>query len=217
MGNTPNSRPFHDKSNLQSKSIPNIRCLSDESEQFYFAQALKLQEQFSIEKSIQQQQQTQHRHHIDQMSLNRFGSVPNHSQFCHENILRHSAAMNQPLNTCDHHEQANSVKLTKKKASRKFNKFFKLGSNNTENRAAMTKSLVFIGSNSGNNCGFGQHENEKYNMNPRNVNYLEANGYSKSSVGTRLSFADSFKMCDEGIKGMHFGVDTSEKKLRLGQ
>ncbi len=193
MGNTANSRP----NQLHSKSIPNMRSLSDESEKFYFAQALKLQEQFLVEKNL-----LYTKHHIYQNSSSLINDelqlLGQHrcnnnidTQFCCQNY-RYS--LNNPaILHHQHHHHYNQqycfnqntfqYKPEKLSATKKLNKFFgKLAPDKHDMHAYMSGPSVREGSSMGD---VGDMNNQR------------------PSVGTRLSCMES----GAGIKPMYSGVN----------
>lgn len=152
MGNA-SSQTNLASSEAHSKSIPNIRSLSDEAERFYFEQAISIQEQFSYEKSLRMQHQFTntnslsnnenifHRNNTNFHLVNRIRSTPestyseksldcnHHRQKQRSNTISSHNSSTAGMNTLDS-SSGSSCKNRSKKATRKLSKIFqKIGNN----------------------------------------------------------------------------------------
>ncbi len=211
MGNTASN---YRGENLHSKSIPNIRSLTDESEQFYFAQALKLQEQILFEKNLlhrKQQHQDQHCHQPYQQFYEKNSSLLiDELDFKSQNRRKNPAyrySLNNPVIQNQIYIQqyqydpglsTNPEKLLYKPKTKKLNKFFnKIGSDKQEltNEDSLNAS--------------------------RDIR-VESGDNKRTFVGTRLSCTDSFKpMEDKGLRPMYSCVNVpcvlADEKCLLGK
>lgn len=151
MGNTASQTNLA-SSEVHSKSIPNIRSLSDEAERFYFEQAISIQEQFSYEKSLRMQHQFKnnnnrsnsssnnenlfHRNNTNFHLVSRIKSTPDYT--FSEDCKKHQQH-EQRSNTISHNSACINNARSKKSA-RKLSKIFqKIGNQNTDNNLSLNR------------------------------------------------------------------------------
>jgi hypothetical protein len=221
MGNSNSRSTFNDKSHPHSKSIPNLGSLPPhESEQLYFAHALKLQEQYLLSKNLRLQRQynEQHRNYQYQaykdpgsrysMNINSYGDAANQQQ------LNVSSLLN---------DQAESYTKTKPKPPRKLNKFLnKLTKDqSTDGTSHPMTSHSAKGSSLSRSLNHSKGGHSTKSLATRSTG-VEAEidfsyGKARMSVGNRLSCVDSLKFIDDNMRSMNLSSNSKQTNSNSNQ
>lgn len=235
MGNSNSRQTFNDKSHPHSKSIPNIGSVPYESEQIYFAHALRLQEKYLLEKNLRLQKQYNEQHQQNLCSshqlhngqcqttnpVNRFSMHNNYGGLMHPQPHHRQHQQNLAFTSLVLDESNNTAK-PKSKPSRKLNKLLqKFGTSSTDSadpsKSAKSLSRSLNRQRNVNTTkslvmlGNNQTSNNKP-INEINVetDFSSYGNTTRMSVGNRLSCVDTFKAIDDNMKAMHLSHNQIE-------